>query len=294
MIIKKHLYYLLLGSLCAVFAACGGSSSIPMAEVGSSAKSIDTTNYPPPRQMGPSAIRATLSENFNVEAWAIQNGAPGRATGATGIGVDDKGNSYVAGVTFENIPGQEPGRNSNYFIAKHASNGTPQWIRQVGIAGGSTEAAGISVDSNGNSYVTGSTTVGLSGQIQDGIKDYFIAKYDLDGNLQWARQVGGFDGHTEGKGVSVDSMGNSYVTGKTTTGLSGQTQKGDRDYFIAKYNTNGILLEASQEGTLGGITGAYGISLDGAGNRYVTGATTIGIFGQTQKDDLDYFIVKNR
>ena len=50
------------------------------------------------------------------------------------------------------------------------------WTKQVGASGGNTYGYGISVDISGNSYVTGYTNVGISGQAQQGTTDYFIAK----------------------------------------------------------------------------------------------------------------------
>jgi hypothetical protein len=166
------------------------------------------------------------------------------------------------------------------------------WTKQVGASGGSALGRGVSVDSSGNSYVAGYTTVAISGQTKKGATDYFIAKYNTSGTLLWTNQVGASGGGTSGYGVSVDSSGNSYVTGYTNVGISGQTKKGATDYFIAKYNTSGTLLWTKQVGASNGSTSGYGVSVDSIGNSYVAGYTSVGISDQNQQGTNDYFIAK--
>ena len=43
----------------------------------------------------------------------------------------------------------------------------------------------------------------------------------------------------EGSGVTTDSSGNIYVTGKTGGGLDGNTSSGGSDIFLVKYNSSG-------------------------------------------------------
>ncbi|HRG63821.1 MAG TPA: SBBP repeat-containing protein [Burkholderiales bacterium] len=60
--------------------------------------------------------------------------------------------------------------------------------------------------------------------------------------VYWAKQVGAATGTTQGNSVAIDMLGNSYITGYTTLGISEQTQTGFGDYFIAKYTESGTLL----------------------------------------------------
>lgn len=127
-------------------------------------------------------------------------------------------------------------------------------------------------DYNGNIYVSGSTTVGLSGETQHGKKDYFIAKYSKSGTLLWAKQDGETGGYTSGlsSDISVDQEGNNYVTGETTVGLSGNIQYGPIDYFIAKHSSSGKLLSTKQDGESRIIISGKNINIDSNGNSYVT------------------------
>ena len=43
-----------------------------------------------------------------------------------------------------------------------------------------------------------------------------------------------------GNGVTTDSSGNIYVTGKTEGGLDGNINSGREDIFLVKYNSSGI------------------------------------------------------
>ncbi len=233
-----------------------------------------------------------FSQAYQVPlGWSTQVGANGETYG-NAISHDSSGNSYITGYTDVGVSGQVQTGTNDYFIAKYDSSGTLLWSRQVGASGGYTYGYGISHDNSGNSYITGSTTVGISGQTQTGGTDYFIAKYDSSGNLVWTRQVGANSGNTYAQGISSDSSGNSYIAGATTVGISGQTQTGGTDYFIAKYDSSGNLVWTRQVGANSGNTYGYAISSDGSGNSYISGSTDVGISGQTQTGGTDYFIAK--
>ena len=42
------------------------------------------------------------------------------------------------------------------------------------------------------------------------------------------------------RGVVTDSSGNVYVTGDTYGGLDGNTNAGNNDLFVVKYNSDGV------------------------------------------------------
>jgi len=229
--------------------------------------------------------------------WTRQAGANEGETYGQGIRVDNAGNSYVTGDTNTGLAGQKQTGEVDYFLAKYDREGIVQWIRQSGASGGATHARGISIDNAGNSYVTGSADSAMSGQAKNGSTDYFIAKYDPEGKLQWTKQFGvkGLYSHTQAHAIHVDNLGNSYVTGDTNAALTGQVQQGGTDYFVAKHDATGELLWVRQVGATGDSNGtAMGenIGVDSAGNSYITGSTFTSISGQEKKGELDYFIAK--
>ena len=88
---------------------------------------------------------------------------------------------------------------------------------------------------------------------------------------------------TQGNGIAVDSVGNAYVTGETSSteatfpvlvGPDLTYNGGPNDAFVAKVNAAGTaLVYAGYIGGSGDDLG-YGIAVDGVGNAYVTGETT--------------------
>src|SRR5205814_1273329 len=100
--------------------------------------------------------------------------------------------------------------------------------------------------------------------------------------LLYAGYIGGIR-DDYGHGIAVDSVGNAYITGNTSsteatfpvTGGPDLTFNGGfyDDAFVAKVRADGTaLLYAGYIGGSGGDQGS-GIAVDAAGNTYVTGFT---------------------
>ncbi|MFS0518943.1 beta strand repeat-containing protein [Nostoc sp. UIC 10607] len=240
----------------------------------------------------------------NNVLWAKQLGGTSYDVG-WGIAADASGNTYVMGdfsdtVTFGNTS-LTSGVGNDSFITKLDSSGNVLWAQKLGGSSYRT-SSGISVDSSGNTYATGfffaPATFGNMTLTSAGEGDAFITKLDSSGNFLWAQQLGGtsFD---IALGISVDSSGNSYVTGSfsdtATFGNITLTSTGDDDGFITKLDSRGNFLWAQQ---LGGTSYASGeaIASDGAGNTYVTGyfsdTATFGNTTLTSTRGSDGFITK--
>ena len=146
---------------------------------------------------------------------------------------------------------------------------------------GHDKARGIAVDWDGNVYVTGEFTqtvvFGEHTVTSRGDLDFFIAKYNRNGNCLWVRSGGGalID---RGYAVAVDRDQNCYVTGhyQSTDARFDQDgpllNRGGYDVFVAKYDSGGAL----QWVRTGGGTGydyGHGIGVDRAGDCYVTGGS---------------------
>jgi hypothetical protein len=149
---------------------------------------------------------------------------------------------------------------------------------------------GIAVDSAGNAYVTGWTlstdfpvTVGPDLTFNGGTYDAFVAKVNATGTaLVYAGYIG-CSGEDLGTGLAVDSTGNAYVTGYTsstqatfpvTVGPDLTYSGGKYDAFVAKVNAAGSALVYAGYIGGGGEDRGYGIAVDSAGNAYVTGITS--------------------
>jgi hypothetical protein len=234
-----------------------------------------------------------------------------------GIETDANGNVYVAGkyessADFSGTTLTCAG-NHDMFLAKYTPTGALTWIQTAGgILGDYAHA--MTTDKTNYVYVAGeiegtNATVNFSGSattltcIND--NDIFLAKYDLNGTLIWARSAGGWGGE-KALGISYDAAGNVYICGnyKDTMSFAGITTlyphgpQGERDIFIAKYNSSGDFQWAKSAGSTGRDE-ALSIKTDQSGNSYICGMYSDGAnFGTTTLNAagsmgyLDAFIAK--
>ena len=220
------------------------------------------------------------------------------------IAVDPAGNAYVGGLTqsfdFPTTAGAFQTRavgDTNAFVAKLDSAGcTLVYCTYLG-GSGNTGGGGLAVDASGNVYVEGATdsidfpttTGAFQTTYGGGISDAFVAKLDLAGAaLVYSTYLGG-SGEDSTFGLAVDADGNAYVTGGTfssdfpTTMGALQTIHGggSDDAFVTKLDATGsVLVYSTYLGGSGGDTG-LGITVDTAGNAFVTGNTDSSDFPTT-------------
>jgi hypothetical protein len=149
---------------------------------------------------------------------------------------------------------------------------------------GDETAYAVATDPSGNMYIAGSTSStdlpGATSQFGGGFFDGFVAKFSPAGALLYSTYLGG-SGDEQAYGLAVDSQGNAYMTGYTTStnfpvtqGAYGGRLIGSRNAFVAKLNPAGTsLLYSSYLGGSGSDTG-YGIAVDGSGDMFITGSTS--------------------
>ena len=221
---------------------------------------------------------------------------------SNGIAVDSSGNAYVTGTTnspdypttsgaFQTTYGGASQFPGDAFATKLNSNGTAL-IYSTYLGGSlSEQGLGIAVDASGNAFISGSansanfpTTPGCFQPAGPGTplptSDAFITKInDTGSGLVYSTMLGG-DGVDQANGIQLDSAGNAYVTGSTTsavfptTGGAFQTSfSGLNDAFVTKMNTTGSGLVYSTY--LGGNRDeeARAIALNSSGEAFVTGFT---------------------
>ena len=138
-----------------------------------------------------------------------------------GITVDRNGYCYVTGSFNRSAVFGETNLESNgqqdAFIVKFNPEGKVEWVRQGG-GSGMDRGNDVAVDPQGNCYVTGSFEEASSfGDHTDsvysiGMKDLFIAKYDVFGRVVWVC-TGGGPNADEGYGIDVDHHGGCVFTG---------------------------------------------------------------------------------
>jgi hypothetical protein len=142
-----------------------------------------------------------------------------------GIVVGSSGDIYIAGTTkSDNMFGSV-----DAFVAQYDSDGNQVWIQKSGFPT-SGAATDIAIDSFGNLYLTGTTSVPL-GEANAGTSDVWVAQYDSSGTQQWIQQLG-TSGDDRGNAITVDNAGYVYITG-TTRGSLGGDNAGRDDAWVA-------------------------------------------------------------
>ncbi len=207
------------------------------------------------------------------------------------IAIDSSGNAYVAGQTASsNFPTASPkqaafgGGSTDAFLAKINPGGTAL-VYSTYLGGIGTDAAfGVAVDSSGNATVAGqtdSTNFPTAVAIQtslSGPNDAFVTKFNSTGSaFVYSTYLGG-SGIDAANGVAVDSSGNAYVTGYTTSAnfptLSPlqAANGGGEDAFVTKLSTTGTLVYSTYLGGAGNDRG-NAIFVDTSNNAHIAGNT---------------------
>jgi hypothetical protein len=213
----------------------------------------------------------TKYNTSGTRLWTVEDGTASGTANGYAIAVDSSANVYVTGGTSKAIDAQTLLGTNDFFITKYNTSGTRQWTVEDGAASDTAIGYGIAVDSSGNAYVTGQTSKAIDGQTLLGNQDFFITKYNTSGTRQWTVEDGAASDGATGYGIAVDSSGNAYVSGTTTTAIDGQTVvQTSNDYFITKYNTSGTRQWTILDGGL--IINPTSITLDSLGNFYVAGS----------------------
>jgi hypothetical protein len=168
------------------------------------------------------------------------------------LAVDDSGCVYITGcMGIEGYP------YLFYLTVKYYPNGDTVWTRLFPEGGNPDHYANdLAVDDAGNAYITGS-----------GSGDFVTVKYYPNGDTAWVRTYNGAgNSGDEANAIALDTSGNVYVTGYAY--LTG----GGEDYATIKYYPNGdIAWVSTYNGPADETDEALAITVDGAGNVYVTG-----------------------
>ena len=163
---------------------------------------------------------------------------------ARDVMVDSLGNFYVTGYS----PGN--GTGDDYATIKYDSDCNELWIaRYNGTGNGRDLGNDLTLDGEGNVYVTGDSSNGTDA-------DIVTIKYDMDGNaLCVARHD---DGYTDqGAYIEINSAGDLFVTGWS------QGADTDGDYVTIKYDsTCGELWKVLYDGPASGLDVVTSMAVD--------------------------------
>ncbi|ESU29081.1 hypothetical protein FLJC2902T_11180 [Flavobacterium limnosediminis JC2902] len=188
----------------------------------------------------------------------------------------------------------------NFFITKYDTNGNYLWTKAINGADElyKFDFQNISINPGGQIYIAGNfqetvdfdpstTTANLTAL---GSRDFFIAKYNPNGDYLWAKSIGGTDNEYL-SAIKLDVGGNINITGNfgniadfdPSPASQNLTSVGNMDVFIAKYNSEGTFLNA-------GIIGGYPTGNSSENENKVTLDSTGAIYAAgtfSQKIDFD-------
>ncbi|WP_242917004.1 SBBP repeat-containing protein [Pontibacter liquoris] len=171
---------------------------------------------------------------------------------AWALAVDKAGSVYVAGSGFTKSSSYD------YVTIRYAAiSGEEIWTRRYkGVENSNDDAIAVAVDTEGNSYVTGTSS-----------NRAVTIKYSPAGERLWVAQFGG-----QASAIALDNKGGIYVAGNS------YSQATDDDYMTVRYDAaSGEQVWASRYNGLDNDDDqVIAITVDNAGGVYVTGTSDYG------------------
>ncbi len=151
---------------------------------------------------------------------------------------------------------------------------TQEWVATYNGPGNYEDLGFSTVDGSGNVYVTG-LSWGNGTE-----RDIVTIKYNTSGVQQWVQRYNGTGNHQdEPRLIAVDISGNVYVTGYSRSGTTEDTE----DFCTIKYNSSGVQQWVQiYNGPGNNRDAGTSITVDGAGNVYVTGYSRTGSTAETE------------
>ena len=262
----------------------------------------------------PSPATAFRSSNGQADAFVAKYSSTGQFLMCITLGGNDLdkvqsvatdalGNIYITGffrganVDFDPSPatallssngdaGGDPGYGGDIFIAKYSSTGQYLWAFHVGGTLIGDDGIVIKSDAAGNIYVGGYffESVDFDPSPSSAILNLnfgtgFVAKYNTNGQYQWAFNFGAANVSNSMFDIELDGSGNVYATGyfqgtnidfDPSPATAALSSAGNYDAFVAKYTASGQYLFGFRIGGFG-IDVSRGITIDNSDNFYLVG-----------------------
>ena len=216
---------------------------------------------------------------------------------------DNQGNLFVFGfftsptinfgttkLTNKSFDTSKPFIDSCYYVLKYNPDGQLLWARNGGSnvtpQGDFLHPGGIATDENGNCYIAtsynrqqlivGNDTMSNFGGTNN-TTDFFVARYDAEGNFIWAKSFGGLkdDFVTD---ISVSKSNKIFITGYFRSGFIGfgstRLFSQSENTFVVCFDTSGNTLWAKGSDNAGTVRS---ITTDQQNNVYIAGGFTSSI-----------------
>jgi len=250
---------------------------------------------------GPGVTELTFIQNIDVFVlkldldgifqWVVPVAGTSAETGE-GVGVFDDG-SVVSTGNFRTVVDFDPGEGvaeltgygNDFYMQKLDVNGDFLWVKQIG---GSSEdlIRDLALDDDGNILMAGEFKnfcdfdPGPDQYIvnSNGVTDIFMCKYDQDGNVIWADNIGGV-ANDAAYGIEADANGRFYATGffsGTADIIPGPGEEvvspggNSRDMLVFAFEPDGTHIETMRMVSNSDVYG-QAVAADSQGQIYVTG-----------------------
>lgn len=236
------------------------------------------------------------------KAWAFSLGNE-RWDRGWSLAVSESGESYIGGVFGKDVD-FDPGPNTTMltsnsagfwpdgYLAKYDTDGNLLWANHLLTARDRSASQSATLLVINDMHIDASNDLIIAGALWDtvwfspttmlvsqtALRDMFIAKYDANGTLKWAKTIpAGADQQIQN--ITTDPQGNIAVTGYIIgtadldpgSGMNDYTSRGGQDIFVAKYDNNGNFLWGHGFGSEIDDEMGEGVGMDDNGNVYITG-----------------------
>jgi len=198
----------------------------------------------------------SAQQTYINKEWSMSNGNPGQY-GQVACDIDPSGNLVYIGSHLNNSA------NTDIFLNCIHPNGNVVWQQTCPSSATQDDyGSDLKIDATGNIYVTGARHNGNN-------LDYFVAKYNQMGVLQWQKYYNGnANGDDVPSAIDIDANGNVYVVG---TSFGGSTIT---DILTIKYDNNGNQQWVEEYNFNNKVEVATDIKVDNAGNILILGASS--------------------
>jgi hypothetical protein len=185
------------------------------------------------------------------------------------LAVDADGNLYVSGFTHGDFAKPNKG-GQDMFIAAYSQDGSLLWRDQIGSAA-DDRGGSIRLGDDNDVYVCGDTSGSLARE-NNGLGDFFVARYRLTGKRLWLHQFG-TNAVDRIWGMEIGELGHLYLGCRTNGNVGTRSpQRRDLDSCLVSISKEGRLLWARQFGPAG-WDGTWDMArfTDGSGDILIAG-----------------------
>ena len=208
---------------------------------------------------------------------------------AKDIEISKDGFIYIVGSSEGNLENQVNSGGWDAFITKLNSQGATEWTNLIGTSSWD-HAFSLDIDTEGSIYVGGYSPEDLDNQQNAGENDAFITKFNPDGEKDWTILFGS-EYHEEVHAIEIDSDGSIYIAGSTRGNLGNETNNGNWDCYVSKFNSDGNILWTTLLGT-NEEDWIRDMTIGNDGYIYLGGATKGDLEDQNNQGSYDGFLSK--